>query len=117
MANIELDFKDVLREYPMEYDLLQKVPCTDEENREYLERLRKGLPLPEGVVRDTSPSFGEELDSFYRWAEASLTDRELNEYLTYKKLKMLKTIKNCVIFFTVLAVIAFVGALFIYPLL
>ena len=41
-----------------------------------------------------------------------MTEEEIAEYLRYKELKMLRTIKNCVVFFTTLAVISLVcGAL------
>ena len=37
-----------------------------------------------------------------------MTADEIAQYLTYKKLHMLRTIKNCVVFFVVLTIVSMV---------
>ena len=104
MAKQKIDIKQKLRSYKFEFDLLQKLPCSQEENKAYLDLLKAGQPLPEGVFRYEYQS-GIESDEFYTVYEPELTAEEISEYLTYKKLHMLRTIKNCVVFFVVLTVI------------
>ena len=115
MAKQKIDIKQKLRSYKFEFDLLQKLPCSQEENKAYLDLLKAGQPLPEGVFRYEYQS-GIESDEFYTVYAPELTADEIAEYLTYKKLHMLRTIKNCVVFFVVLTVIFLVLG-FIYTVL
>lgn len=111
MAKEKRNLQKELKAYQFEYGLLQKIPCSNEENKAYLNLLKAGQPLPDGVFRATFET-GEESDEFYTVYEAELTDEEKKEYLTYKKLSLLKTIKNCVVFFTVLTIISLVACVF-----
>lgn len=100
----KLDLKEQLRNYKLQFGLLQKIPCSVEENKEYTQLQKDGKPLPEGIFKyeyanDTTH------DDFYAIAAPDLTAKELDEYLTYKKLSLLRTIKNCMVFFTVLTII------------
>ena len=112
MAKQKIDIKQKLRSYQFEFDLLQKIPCTKEENSAYLTLLKANQPLPEGVYRYEYES-GIESDEFYTIYEPELTADEIAEYLTYKKLHMLKTIRNCVVFFAVLTIVSLVLGFFI----
>ena len=105
--NKVVDLNEKLTEYRYEYDLLQKIPFSKAENKVYKALLKAGQPLPEGVYRYKNVD-GNELDQFYTIYAAAMDDKQVMEYLTYKKLDMLRTIKNCVVFFTVLAVISLV---------
>ena len=107
MAKQKIDIKQKLRSYKFEFDLLQKIPCSQEENKAYLDLLKAGQPLPEGVFRYEYQS-GIESDEFYTVYEPELTADEIAEYLTYRKLHMLRTIKNCVVFFVVLTIVSMV---------
>lgn len=102
-----VDLNEKLTEYRYEYDLLQKIPFSKEENKKLMALLKAGQPLPEGVYR-YKDEVGDELDEFYTVYAAEMDDKQVMEYLTYKKLDMLRTIKNCTVFFTVLAVISLV---------
>ena len=109
MENERIDLRKELRDYKMEFDLLQKTPCTTEENEKYEKLLKSGGTLPDGVFAYTYG--GEESTSeFYTVYEADLTEAEIQEYLTYKQLSMIKTIKNCVLFFTVLTILGMIAA-------
>lgn len=110
MANINL--RDELKRYKNQFGLLQRIPCTKEENKEYHEILKNGGVLPEGIYPYLN--YLNESDNntipfeFYTVLDTDLTESEIEEYLTYKKLDLIKTIKNCVVFFTTLAVIGLI---------
>ena len=81
---------------------------------------KEGVPLPDGVEEFTTEELGTNYATgdgpsgeFYHLYQANLTESELTEYLTYKKLDMLRTIKNCIVFFTVLTVISLTLAIII----
>lgn len=105
MAKEKINLRNELREYKFDFDLLQKIPCSKEENQSYAKLIKDGQPLPNGVYRYKDGD-GKETDSFYTVYESDLTPEETAQFLTLKKLRMLKTIKNCVVFFTVLTVIS-----------
>ena len=105
MAKEKINLREELRSYKFEFGLLQKIPCSQQENKEYRKLLEDGGTLPEGVYTyDDDILTGE----FYTVLETDLTESEKNEYLTYKKLNLIKTIKNCVLFFTILTIIAMI---------
>ena len=108
MAKEKINLRDELREHKFEFDLLQKIPCTRKENKEYQNLLKNGGTLPEGVYAyfySNEPSTTE----FYTIYETDLTESEIREYLTYKQLSLIRTIKNCVMFFTVLTIIGMIA--------
>ena len=111
MAKQEKNLRQVLLGYKYDMDLIQKVSCTKEENADYTARMKAGQPLPENVYRYEYET-GIDGCEFYRIYEPELTEQELAEYLTFKQLKLLSTIKNCVVFFTVLTVISLVIGFF-----
>lgn len=109
MAKEKINLRDELRAHKFEFDLLQKIPCTKQENKEYQQLLKNGGTLPEGIfayVYDTGETSTSE---FYTIYETDLSESEIREYLTYKQLSLIKTIKNCVLFFTVLTIIGMVA--------
>lgn len=101
MANEKNRIRDELQNYKFEFGLLKKVPCTLQESKEYEKILKDGGVLPEGIHVDQNPYEG----SFYTIHEADLTDAEISEYLTYKQLSLVRTIKSCAVFFTTLTII------------
>ena len=106
MAEKNVDITRELKRYRNEYGLIQKIPFSHKENKQFKQMLEDGGILPEGVVEYRMVSTGEPIGKFYLLQEADLTDAEITEYLTYKKLDTLRTIKNCVVFFTVLAAVS-----------
>ena len=106
MAKEKINLRDELRTRKFEFDLLQKIPCTKQENKEYQKLLKDGGALPEGVYAYDSYDNGE--TEFYTVYETDLTESEIREYLTYKQLSFIRTIKNCVLFFTVLTIIGMI---------
>lgn len=100
MSKQPKDLRELLSMYKFDMDVLQKIPCTAEECKQYKKLLKEGQPLPDGVFHTT---YSNGTDEFYTVAESDLTDSELMEYLTYKKLDLLRSIKNCLIFLSVMA--------------
>lgn len=113
MAKEKINLRDELRSYKFEFDLLQKIPCSKQENKEYQKLLKDGGTLPEGVFAYVYDSGETSSTEFYTVYETDLTDAEITEYLTYKKLSLIKTIKNCIMFFTVLTIIGMIAYFFI----
>ena len=110
MAREKADIRQILMEYKLEFGILEKKPCTKQENEAYINLLKKGENLPEGVFRYENID-GEKRDEFYTICPTDLTETEIQEYITYKKLKYIKTIKNCAVFFTVLSIVGIVCTL------
>lgn len=94
-----------LKNYRYQHNLMQIVPCTEEENQEFEKMLQNGDKLPSGVY------VFEDCLEFYRMYESDLTPTEIQEFLAHRQLKYLRTIKNCVVFFTTLTIIGMVASL------
>ena len=105
----KINLRDELRSHKFEFDLLQKIPCTKQENKEYQKLLKDGRMLPEGVFAYIYDSGETSTSEFYTIYETDLSESEIREYLTYKQLSLIKTIKNCILFFTVLTIIGMVA--------
>ena len=110
MAKEKIDLRQELLDYKEQFELIQKIPCTREENKAYTKLLKNGQPLPENICK-YEYSMDSDYEEFYTLYIPELSDSEIAEYLTYKKLALLNTIKNCVLFFTVLTIIGLVGSL------
>ena len=108
MANNLIKVKDELKIYKCDFGLAEKIPCSDEQNQTFMQILASGGQLPPNVHRYKNPDTGELYNEFYFFNECDLTESELQEFLTYKKLKLINTIKNCAVFFTVLTIISLV---------
>ncbi len=113
MAKEKIDLRKKLRAHKFEFGLLQKIPCSREENKEYESILKNGGSLPEGVRAYVYDNGEASTNEFYTVYEPELTEAEIREYLTYKQLSLIKTIKNCVVFFTALTVIAMIVYFFV----
>ena len=66
--------------------------------------IKDGEPLPDGIFQYKDQT-GTPVDSFYTIYKADLDEKERLEYFILKQSLNIRTIKNCVVFFTVLAVI------------
>jgi hypothetical protein len=109
MAKEIINIRDELLAHKFEFNLLQKIPCTPQENEAYQKLLKDGGTLPEGVFAHVYDTGEISTTEFYTIYEADLSESEIREYLTYKQLSLIKTIKNCALFFTILTIIGMIA--------
>ena len=97
-----------LEELKYKLGILQEVDCSDSETEKYRSLLKQGMPLPNGVRRSAPDAYDESDENamFCKTEETKLSKEELAEYLQYKQLSTLLTIKKCVVFFTALTIIS-----------
>ena len=105
-------FYEKLLQLKHDNGLCQEVLCTEDENHLFLEMVKQKKALPEDVVR-CEESNGTKLDKFYRVVPLEMTHEEIQEFCMLNQIKHLKTIKNCVVFFTVLTVLSLVATILI----
>lgn len=111
MAKNKVDLKKELRSLYFDANLLQKIDCSSKDNKKYTKLLENNEPLPDEVYEYKMEN-GEGTGTFYTVYQSELTQEEKFEYITFKQLKMINTIKNCVVFFTALTVISLVITFF-----
>lgn len=107
MAKNKVDLKKELRDFYLESLLLQKIDCSNEENKKYSQMKKNNEPLPSGVYEYEMENI------FYTEYKPDLTQEEKLEYIAFKQLKMINTIKNCTVFFTVLTVVSLLITFFV----
>lgn len=90
--------KDELQQLRLEYGALEKEFCNTEECKAFKKMLKEKKPLPEGV-------YASQDGEFYRLRKSDLTEEEIKEFLLYKQLDFLSSIKNSVLFFVVVLLI------------
>ena len=113
MAKEKINLRNELRLYKFDFDLLQKIPCSKKDNKKYEKLLKDGGVLPEGVFAYGYETGDASTTEFYTVYEADLTEAEIVEYLTYKKLSILRTIQNCILALPVSSIIYMVVSIFV----
>ena len=113
MAKEKINLRNELCLYKFDFDLLQKIPCSKKDNKKYEKLLKDGGVLPEGVFAYGYETGDASTTEFYTVYEADLTEAEIVEYLTYKKLSILRTIQNCILVLTVSSIIYMVVSIFV----
>lgn len=102
-----IDKKEILKnEYYANmyyFGTLRRVPCTKQENMQYQAILKSGGMLPKGVFQHPNKN-----SEFFVLCGDDFTESERIEFIMYKQLRTLYTIKNCLVFFTVMAIIGMV---------
>lgn len=109
MAKDFVDLRRELNQMQIDLNFLQKTDCSNSENQKYLNDQKNGNQLPKNVIQYRSTSTGEYLNEFYTVKDSGLTEDERRLYIELKKLEHIKTIKNCILFFTVTAVIGLIA--------
>lgn len=108
MKKEKKNLRDELRYHKFEFDLLQKISCTKQENKVYSQILKQGGTLPDGVFAYIYDNGDISTTDFYTVYESDLSEAEIREYLAYKQLSLIKSIKNYILFFVILTVIGMV---------
>jgi hypothetical protein len=94
MAKEVLDLRQQLQEYRFKMGINKKIECSKEENLLFKQMSIDGQDLPEGVFRDEPyNTIGYNVYLFYRIGTTDLSENEILEYLMYKQLDILGTIK------------------------
>lgn len=101
-----------------ELDLVERIPCSTADNEKYAQMLERYESLPNGVFKYKADESNHP-NSFYTVKDdAILSDSETIQYILLQQNKNLKSIRKCVIFFTVLTIISLViGIIAVLPLL
>jgi hypothetical protein len=105
--------KDKLMDYRINHQIDEAIPCSEAENIRYRNILATNGTLPKGVFQYEDNEGNLSSYDFYTVSKSELTPEEINEYLAHKQLDMIKTIRNCVIFFTVIVVLGLIAQLFV----
>ena len=118
------DIKRDLIELKYQFGFYDRISCSDEENQIFEDMLDKNKPLPDNVNIDY-----RELGTFYKYEKSDdISNEEFAEYMmflqadnmlrqeTYSEIQMknIETIKNCVLFFTIVAIIGMFCALMFF---
>lgn len=96
--------KDEIEEYKLECGFIKIIPCSNKENKEYEKIAEEGRAFPENVKPYTYYD-GTRSGEYYKVHEENLSFDERLEYLAYKKLSLLQTIRNCVIALLIIGIV------------
>ena len=117
MSKNVTDLKQELHYLQYELKLRQRVDCSKDDNKKYKELEKNGLPLPEGVYPYRTVDNGESLYQYYTvYIPENFSAEERFEYILLKQFELIKTIKNCVLFFAILTIISIVITLIAFLL-
>ena len=103
-----MSIKNELDNLLLENNLAEKVYCTKEEEKLYSENIKNKQPLPSGVYKGAGKDIFLLDDCFYRVHRYKISEEDLKAYFALKQLAVLKTIKNCVLFFAILMIISII---------
>ena len=110
MAKEIKDIKKELSSYEKEFGFVQEIECSPEEQKKFDQMFLDHEELPPDIIwYEINYS-----KVFFRVHREIVTEEEKQKYLQYKQLSYIKTIRNCVLFFTALMIIAIIVA-FILP--
>ena len=99
------DIKKELFRLKVDFDIIQRCFCSEDEEKEMRMLENNKQPLPGDIHID------EDDGSHYRFVNVNLSKEEIDELLLLRQLKYLKTIKNCLVFFVSLIIISFICSL------
>ncbi len=94
------EFYNASNELKLKLGVCEKLALTKEESRLFASMVKNGEELPADIMR------GEYPEEFFRVVPIYKTYEELQEYCLLHQTKNIRTIKNCVVFFTTIAVIS-----------
>ena len=109
MARIIQELKEKIKSNDEELGVYRKEYCIDEEFDTVKSLYDEKKELPNGIYHEAViAKGGERVDRFYRLVDENLSDEEWKEYIALKQYMDIHTIKKCVVFFTVLAIISLI---------
>lgn len=105
--------KETLTQMEHELGMLKRLNFTKQENEIIRQKLNNGLPLSENIYKYANQFDENGSAIFYKLGKMELNETERLEYVLLMQHKLLKTIKNCLLFFTVLTIISIIAGLII----
>ncbi len=100
------DLRAELREMRFALDLTQKVYCNKDEEKSLRKMKKEKLPLPDDIKIDDD-------GFFYRHIDTDLSEQEIEQLFSYRQITYLRSIKNSMLFFVILATISIIALLII----
>ena len=100
----EINIKDEIAEGRSKHGFVKVIPCSHKENEQYEKMVEAGEKLPDGVKPYTYYD-GSATGEYFTVHKEEITDSEKMEYLAYKQLSMMATIRNLIIGLLVLGFI------------
>lgn len=85
-----------LNDARIELDVVEKMRCTQEEDKKYRQLIKEGKSLPDNIYSNS-----EFPGSFMKLITSDLTTDELRELMLYKQTLYLQGIKGAVVFMAV----------------
>lgn len=108
------ELKSQLLKYEIYFGLKKKIPCSKADNKIYRNMKKNNQDLPTGVYEYCDEN-DNGIGDFYTLDEViDLTKEETERLLLFKKLDYIRSIKNCSVFFTVLAVISLIASILVF---
>ncbi len=89
--------KEELHDLRRQCGLIDRIDCTDEENKQYVTMRQNGHSLPENVYENVDLN-GSPIGTFYTEYPLHLSEEERREYIQLLQIRKLNAIKNCVWF-------------------
>jgi hypothetical protein len=100
------EFNKKMEQFKYDNKLSDKYTCSKEEEQEYRRLLKQKESLPNGVYK-------AENGVYYKLQELTISKEERDEYLAYTQIALLGSIKRCLQFFVILAIIGIIGGIII----
>lgn len=91
-----------------EYGFRKKRDCTEEENARYLEMIKNGETVPDNVGRYLDDN-EQPTDTFFIIENDDMTHEQRMEYLSMKQHEELVSIRECMVFFTVITILGLIS--------
>lgn len=103
-----MNYRKLLLETRIKNGLATEVRCSEQESKEYKKILMETGSLPEGIYERTEE---DGTYSYYYYSNKyDISPEEMNELLLNLQLKSINTIKVCVVFFTIIAIISLLAS-------
>lgn len=113
-----MHIKDELKELRLKYGTYKenKEYCDEKTSKNYEKILTENdssLKLPENIVYELDDSLRNYKFYYIKDDKQVLNEKEIQEYLSYKQLEKLSTIKNCISFLTIYFIVQLISQIII----
>jgi len=88
--------ENVILKYLIDYDIIPYELCSDDDNSLYSDLEKENKPLPEDIYKKKAE----------KYFKVDISEEQIKQHLLIANAKNLRTIKNCIAFFTTIIVFA-----------